>query len=278
MNKRVLPTIIATTVATAMAVAISTQAYAKGWGLGYPKDGGTPRGNESADFLSPYNAYYVGDTSQKIIYLTFDAGYENGFTETILDTLKKNDVPATFFLVGTYLRDNPDIVKRMVDEGHIVGNHTFAHPDMTAKDKEGFAAELERPEKLYKELTGKDMPKYYRPPEGKYDENTLKYASELGYKTIFWSLAYADWDNNNQPSKEQAFSKLLPRIHEGAIILLHNTAKINSIILDDLIVKYREMGYTFASLDDLTGNSTATKDNESSSTSSIVSGLTISAW
>ena len=140
----------------------------------------------------------------------------------------------------------------MVEEGHIVANHTMHHPDMSKlSDKEAFAKELTDLETLFKETTGKDMPKYYRPPQGIYSEENLKMAKELGYKTVFWSLAYADWDNNAQPTREKAFEKLIPRTHNGAVVLLHSTSATNAEILDELLTKWKDMGYTFASIDNL---------------------------
>ncbi len=231
---------------------LTAKAVPGNWGLGYPKLGETPQGNESQEFLKKYDAYYAGDPNEKVIYLTFDAGYENGCTPPILDTLKKNNVPAAFFLVGTYIRDNQELVKRMIDEGHIVANHTMRHPDMSKiSTEETFLKELQSAEEVFKTATGTDMPKYYRPPHGKYSEANMQMAKNLGYKTIFWSVAYADWDVNKQPSKEAAFSKLIPRVHPGAVLLLHNTSKTNSEILDELIQKYREMGYEFKSLHEL---------------------------
>nr|WP_243117040.1 polysaccharide deacetylase family protein [Natranaerovirga hydrolytica] len=225
------------------------------WGLGYGTEGEQPTGHSDAEYLKKYNAYYVGDKEEKILYLTFDAGYENGYTEALLDALKKHNVPATFFLVSNYIKENPELVTRMVEEGHIIGNHTTTHPDMTQiTDIESFRKELEGIEILYKELIGEEMPKYYRPPAGKYNENNLKMASSLGYHTFFWSLAYVDWENNNQPSKEHAFSKLLPRTHPGAVILLHSTSKTNSVILDELITQWQSEGYEFRSLDEFVEN------------------------
>ena len=187
-------------------------------------------------------------------YLTFDAGYENGCTAKILDTLKAHQVPAAFFLVGNYIEKNADLVRRMVEEGHIVGNHTLHHPDMSKlTDQTQFSAELTGLEELFRETTGKDLPKYYRPPQGIYSEENLKMAQQLGYRTVFWSLAYADWNNDAQPTKEQAFSKLLPRIHNGAVVLLHSTSKTNAEILDDLLTEWEAMGYTFGTLEDLYG-------------------------
>ncbi|MCI9414732.1 MAG: delta-lactam-biosynthetic de-N-acetylase [Clostridiales bacterium] len=222
------------------------------WGLSFQENGKTPRGNASADFLKQYNSYYAGNTDKKVIYLTFDAGYENGYTPAILDTLKAHNVKAAFFVVGNYIETSPDLVKRMVEDGHIVGNHTYHHPDMSKiSDKDSFVKEVQSLEALFKETTGKDMPKYYRPPQGKYSESNLKMASELGYKTMFWSLAYVDWYVDKQPTREQAFDKLLPRIHPGAVVLLHSTSKTNSEILDELLTKWEAEGYTFGTLDEL---------------------------
>ena len=202
--------------------------------------------------LRKYDAYYAEDTEEKVLYLTFDAGYENGNTPVILDALKKHNVHATFFVVGNFISSNPDLIKRMNNEGHIVGNHTYHHPDMSQiSTKEAFEKELKDVEDAYKEITGEEMTKYYRPPQGKYSESNLQMAKELGYKTFFWSLAYVDWYENDQPTKEEAFEKLLGRIHPGAIVLLHSTSKTNGEILDELLTKWEEMGYTFKTLDQL---------------------------
>ena len=211
-----------------------------------------PEGPASAAQLSNFDAVYLGNTAEKVIYLTFDAGYENGCTAKILDALKKHNVPAAFFLVGNYLETNPDLVRRMVSEGHIVGNHTMHHPDMSKiSDRATFEKELLDFEVLFTEITGQKLSKYYRPPQGTYSENNLKMAKALGYKTIFWSLAYVDWNNNSQPTAEQAYTKLLPRIHNGAIVLLHSTSQTNAEILDELLTKWEAMGYRFASLEEL---------------------------
>ena len=222
------------------------------WGLSFRQENEPPSGPATAAQLRQFDAVYLGDTAEKVIYLTFDAGYENGCTEQILDTLKKHDVSAAFFLVGNYIEKNADLVRRMVEEGHIVGNHTVHHPDMSRlKDKDAFAAELSGLETLFKETTGKDLPKYYRPPQGIYSEENLKMAKELGYRTVFWSLAYADWNNDSQPTKEQAFEKLLPRIHNGAVVLLHSTSRTNADILDELLTEWKRMGYSFGTLEEL---------------------------
>ncbi|MBP3384282.1 MAG: delta-lactam-biosynthetic de-N-acetylase [Firmicutes bacterium] len=223
-----------------------------GWGLSFQKAGQPPVANATAEELAQYNAYYRKDTDEKILYLTFDAGYENGYTEKILDVLKKQEVPAAFFLVGNYIESEPDIVKRMVKEGHIVGNHTYSHPDMSMiSSEETFREELEKLEAIYTETTGRTMKKFYRPPQGRYSEENLKMACEMGYTTVFWSLAYVDWYENQQPSRDEAFRKMIPRAHPGAVILLHSTSKTNSEVLDELISKWKEMGYKFRPLDDL---------------------------
>ena len=231
---------------------------AENWGLSFQEEGKAPIGNATAENLLKYNAYYIGKTepSEKVIYLTFDAGYENGNTAPILDALKKHQVPATFFVVGTYLENNKDLILRMTEEGHTVGNHTYHHKDMSQiSSKEAFAEEVQSVEELYKEITGEEMTKYYRPPQGKYSESNLQMAKDMGYKTFFWSLAYVDWYENQQPSKEDAFDKLLSRIHPGAIVLLHSTSSTNAQILDELLTKWEEMGYSFKSLEDLISSS-----------------------
>ena len=222
------------------------------WGLSFQTEGEAPVGNASVADLAQYDAYYLGDTSKKVIYLTFDCGYENGYTEKILDALKKQQAPAAFFVVGNMIETAPDIICRMVEEGHIVGNHTYHHPDMSAiSEQAAFQKELDDLAALFQETTGQELPKFYRPPQGKYSEENLKQAQALGYKTILWSLAYVDWYVDDQPTAEQAYAKLLPRIHDGAIVLLHSTSKTNADILDDLLTKWEDMGYTFASLYDL---------------------------
>ena len=222
------------------------------WGLSFRQEGVAPNGPASVAQLKQYDAVYLGNMEEKVIYLTFDAGYENGCTAKILDTLKKHNVPAAFFLVGNYIEQNADLVRRMVREGHIVGNHTMHHPDMSKiSGKSAFQKELADLETLYQEVTGCPMPKYYRPPQGNYSESNLQMAKELGYKTVFWSLAYVDWNNDSQPTKEYAFSKLLPRTHNGAVVLLHSTSATNAQILDELLTKWEQMGYRFASIEEL---------------------------
>ena len=222
------------------------------WGLSFQEEGKAPVIDADEKMLQELDGYYLGNEDEKKIYLTFDAGFENGNTEKILDALKENNVKATFFLVGNYLETCPEIVKRMVEEGHIVGNHTYHHRDMaTLTTKETFVKELTDLEDLYQEIVGNDMPKFYRPPQGKYSEEQLQWAKEQGYKTCFWSLAYVDWDEKKQPTKEEAMEKLTKRIHPGAIVLLHSTSSTNGEIMSELIKAWKDMGYSFGELTDV---------------------------
>ena len=238
------------------------------WGLSFQQAGQPPVGNATPEYLAKYNAYYIsgaaagsdeGDNdagnkkdTPKPIYLTFDAGYENGYTAEILDILKEKKVPAAFFLVGNYIEENPELVKRMEAEGHIVGNHTMHHPDMSAiADEEAFKKEITELENTYKAAVGKELPKFYRPPQGKYSEANLQQASRLGYTTLFWSLAYVDWLENDQPDEMESINLLNKRIHPGAIVLLHSTSKTNSRILAQLIDGWKEQGYEFRSVSEL---------------------------
>ncbi|MCI9493884.1 MAG: delta-lactam-biosynthetic de-N-acetylase [Lachnospiraceae bacterium] len=223
------------------------------WGLSFQEEGKLPVANATIQEMEKHNAYYAEDTQEKVLYLTFDCGFENGNTPAILDALKKHKVKAAFFVVGNYLETSPDLVKRMVEEGHIVGNHSYHHPDMSQMGKEEFTKELGELETLYGQVAGTPMAKYYRPPQGKYSKSSLQLAKDLGYKTVFWSLAYVDWNQDSQPTHEEAFDKLLKRVHPGAVVLLHNTSKTNGEILDELLTKWEGMGYTFKSLDELPG-------------------------
>lgn len=255
MKKRdLLILLIAVVIALAVSVSVfASSALSTGsWGLSFRQEGAPPIGNAGRDQLRQYQAAYIGNVGEKVLYLTFDAGYENGCTAKILDTLKEKQVPAAFFLVGNYIQRSPDLVRRMVAEGHTVGNHTMHHYDMSKlSDKAAFSKELTDLEALYKEAVGQELPKYYRPPQGIYSEENLKMAQELGYQTVFWSLAYVDWNNDAQPTKEAAFAKLLPRTHNGAVVLLHSTSKTNAEILGELIDKWKAMGYRFGTLEEL---------------------------
>lgn len=237
-------------------IPVSGSVSSENWGLGFGQEGSQPTGNASVEELKQYNAHFVGENTEKVIYLTFDAGYENGNTQPILDALKKHNVSATFFVVGHYLESAPDLVKQMVADGHSVGNHTYHHLDMSSiASKESFEKEMRDVENLFKEITGTELAHFYRPPQGKYNINNLKMAKELGYDTFFWSLAYVDWYQDKQPSREEAFKKLVGRIHPGAVVLLHSTSQTNGEILDELLTRWEEMGYSFRTLDDFVRSS-----------------------
>jgi len=241
-----------------IAITVTTEAMieqeaTKDWGLGFGDANERPTGNESIEKLQQYNAYFMSPDAEKKIYLTFDCGYENGNTEAILDALQKHQVKATFFVVGHFLESASQIAKRIVQEGHIIGNHTYHHPSVSSLNtKEALEKELTMLEEACYEMTGSKPAKLYRPPQGKYTYTHLQNAKELGYSTIFWSLAYADWDTEKQPDEEAAIRKLTSRIHPGAIVLLHNTSETNGKILDRLLTKWEEMGYAFGTLDQLT--------------------------
>ena len=238
-----------------IAITLSCKHYISGtkntnWGLSFASKGEPPIGNASVEYLKNFNSYFLGDSTKKEIYITFDAGYEAGYMPQILDALEKHNVKATFFIVGTLIESNPEVITQISKAGHYIGNHTMHHPNMSKiSTMESFKKEIEEVENLYKELTGKELDKLYRPPQGVYSESNLQMAKELGYKTIFWSLAYVDWYKNNQPTHEEAFNKLLPRIHNGAIILLHSTSKTNAEILDELLTKLENLGYTFGDIE-----------------------------
>lgn len=220
--------------------------------VGKGKDNIAEPPKESASFLQENAAYYLGNTSEKVIYLTFDEGYENGNTGKILDILKELNVPAAFFVVKPYIDKEPELVKRMVSEGHIVGNHTVHHPSMAQiHDSEKFKAELTGVEDAYKELTGEEMPKFFRPPMGKYSKESLEMTKNLGYKTIFWSFAYKDWLVNDQPSESRGIEKITNGSHPGCIMLLHAVSDTNTKILKQVIKTLQDSGYEFKSLNDL---------------------------
>ena len=216
-----------------------------------------PKADRGLGFVEKYDGYYVDhkygdDNEQKVIYLTFDAGYENGNIEKILDVMKAENVTGAFFVLKNLVLKNTDLVKRMANEGHLVCNHTASHKDMTkCKSFEEFKAELENMENIYREATGNTMARYYRPPEGKFDEANMKYAKQLGYKTVFWSFAYADWDNGKQMSLGEAKQKILSNIHNGEVMLLHPTSATNAAILGDVIRELKAQGYRFGTLDEL---------------------------
>lgn len=217
-----------------------------------------PLADAALRVVEKYDGYYIdhrhGDAAEeKVIYLTFDAGYENGNIEKILDVMKEEEVTGAFFVLKNLILKNGDLITRMIDEGHLVCNHTASHKDMTkCTSLEEFKAELDCLEEVYFEATGQKLAPYYRPPEGKFNEASLQYAKALGYKTVFWSFAYADWDNARQMAPEEAKKKILSHVHNGEILLLHPTSATNAAILKDVICELKKEGYRFGSLDELT--------------------------
>ncbi len=222
------------------------------WGTFFLGNNLPPRNDEDEGYLRSFHAYAMVPTEEKYVYLTFDEGYENGYTPAILDVLAKHNVKAAFFCTGSFVRDNPELVRRFADEGHIIGNHTLTHPNMLKVSSwEEFSRQLLTVEDRVKAVTGTDMPRYYRPPAGQYSEAQLRMADAMGFKTVFWSVAYKDWDTSAQPSHEKAMNYLTTRIHPGAIILLHAVSKTNAEIMDQLLTTWEQMGYTFRTLDEL---------------------------
>ncbi|WP_028399798.1 delta-lactam-biosynthetic de-N-acetylase [Ectobacillus panaciterrae] len=209
-------------------------------------------GKEFISIIEKYDSFYLGNTNKKDIYLTFDNGYENGYTEKILDVLKKKKVPATFFITGQYVKEQPELVKRMVKDGHIIGNHSWHHPDLTTVSDVRFRKELELLEEEVKSLTGQKEMKYLRPPRGIFSERTLALSKEMGYYNVFWSLAFLDWKVDQQRGWKYSYDCVMNHIHPGAIILLHSISSDNAGALDKIIDDLRKRGYTFKSLDDLT--------------------------
>ena len=227
---------------------LSSKPY--GWGLKKEKNTEPDINTNIRETLSKYNAFYIDPKRTKSLYLTFDEGYENGYTEKILDILSKTGTPAAFFVTGPYLKKETILVQRMIDEGHIVGNHTVNHPNLAKCSLSKAEQEITELENLYEDLYGKKMT-YLRPPEGEYSEQLLALANDMGYKTIFWSFAYKDWDINNQKGAEHAYNSTIPYLHNGAIILLHAVSADNADALESIINTAKELGYTFKSLDEL---------------------------
>ena len=237
----------------------SVGAFAEGNGVNwYIKRAGKkqPEIPKEHSIIEKYDAYYIDkklddNSATKRLYLTFDAGYENGNVEKILNTLKEKEVPAAFFILEHIICKNTDLVLRMANEGHTVCNHTKRHENLSSVTKEEIIKNITGLEAAYEKATGLKMAKYFRFPEGKYSENALAVIKELGYKTIFWSFGYADRDDRKQPDPEKAKAKILENTHNGAVILLHPTSSTNAEILPSLIDEWRAMGYTFGTLDEL---------------------------
>ena len=221
------------------------------WGLYFEKPQTVPVPNLEDEKINPLGAYYHGNTEKNIIYLTFDSGYENGNTEKILQALKAHNAPAIFFMTGQNIDENPELVKLILSYGQKVGNHSYHHPDMSKKSRNDFEKELDLTRRAYKKITGEDIPKFYRPPEGKFSLENLKTAQSLGYTTVFWSSAYVDWDPAKQPSEETAFARIKERTFPGAVFLLHSVSKTNADILDRQLTLWEEQGYSFGDVANL---------------------------
>jgi peptidoglycan-N-acetylmuramic acid deacetylase len=232
------------------------------WGIPRNKNEVSPdAGKEFTSIIEKYDSFYLGDTRKKDIYLTFDNGYENGYTEKILDILKKKKVPATFFITGHYIKEEPELVKRMVKDGHIIGNHSWHHPDLTTVSDVRLQKELQLVEEEVRELTGQKEMKYLRPPRGIFSERTLALSREMGYYNVFWSLAFIDWKTDQQRGWQYAHQSVMNQIHPGAIILLHSVSSDNAGALDKIIDDLRKRGYHFKSLDDLIADKFGPKVN-----------------
>lgn len=234
------------------------------WYCCHVKDGSQPTCDAEMQFIKEYNGYYMDtrhtdpNAAEKVIYLTFDAGYENGNIEKILNTLKTENVPGAFFVLENLVVKNPELIKRMANEGHLICNHTAKHHDMTKyHSAEAFLEELHRLEVVCGESANVTVAPYYRPPEGRFSEENLRFASDAGYKTIFWSFGYVDWDNERQMSPDDALDKILGGLHNGEVLLLHPTSATNAEIMGRLIGELKARGYRFGTLDELTAAESA---------------------
>lgn len=220
-----------------------------GWGLKKNKNAPPDIPAKTVEILNKYGAIYK-DSEPRALYLTFDEGYENGYTSKILDILKENEVTAAFFVTGPYIKKQPELIKRMVNEGHTVGNHTVNHPSMPdVKSAEKLKNEINGLADSFTELTGEEM-RYFRPPMGEYSERTLSLTQDMGYTSVFWSFAYKDWDVKNQRGTDYAYSQIMDGVHDGAILLLHAVSENNADILDKVIKDLKTAGYRFKSLDE----------------------------
>ncbi|MDL4841838.1 delta-lactam-biosynthetic de-N-acetylase [Aquibacillus rhizosphaerae] len=229
----------------------AVQAESYGWGFKKGTNHQPPEVGKYGNILEENGGFYLDKSGDKVVYLTFDNGYEEGYTEKVLDVLQKKKVPATFFVTGHYVNDQPDLVKRMVNEGHIVGNHSNHHPDFTSLTKQKLEKELASLEEKVASITEQDSMKYVRPPKGAFNEDTIQWANELGYIHMFWSLAFVDWNTNSQKGWQQAYQQVIDQIHPGAVILLHTVSKDNAEALENLIDDLRKQGYSFRSIDEL---------------------------
>lgn len=230
-----------------------SESFSASYGWGYKKnyENKAPDIGKYAQMIDGYNAYYMDDSGDKVVYFTFDNGYEMGYTEKILDILKKEEVPATFFLTGHYVDEEPELVKRMIDDGHIIGNHSNNHPDFTTIPKEKMKVELDTLEEKVRKIAKQDEFQYFRPPRGTFNEQTLAHLDELGYVHVFWSVAFKDWIADEEKGWRYAYDQIMKQIHPGAIILLHTVSPDNANALEKVIQDLKQQGYSFKSLDDL---------------------------
>lgn len=237
LNDNIIPTAAETENSTTM-----------GWGIKRAEKNMQPDvGISNKQLLEENCGICLGSELEKVIYLTFDEGYEAGYTESILNTLKENEIKATFFITAHYLNTASELVERMINEGHIVGNHTVNHPSMPSISDEEIETEIMQLHQAVYEKFNYEM-KYLRPPKGEFNARTLKKTSELGYKTVMWSFAYVDWDENNQPSIEKSKETIINNFHCGEIMLLHPNSKTNAEVLDAIIKEAKSQGYEFKSL------------------------------
>lgn len=249
--KKIIPALIFLAFFLLLIHPFPIEVYGYGWGYKKNANHQVPDIGKYQQVLEKYGAYYADLSGDKVVYFTFDNGYEQGYTDEILDVLKKENVPATFFVTGHYVESSPDLVKRMVDEGHIIGNHSYHHPDFTVISKEAMKKELEDLEAAVAEVSDQKEIKFLRPPRGMFNERTLQWANELGLIHVFWSLAFIDWEVNKQKGWHYAYEQIMNNIHPGAIILLHAVSEDNALALEKVIHGLKKEGYKFGSLDDL---------------------------
>ncbi|MBR6593861.1 MAG: polysaccharide deacetylase family protein [Clostridia bacterium] len=236
----------------ALTPVVTSAAGVENWYFRFNQGAERPTVMGGSELPDKYGALYMGAEDERVIYLTFDAGYGNESLQSVLDTLKASGVTATFFILPGLIKYNLPMVEQMIADGHIVANHSYSHGNMgRINDIDAFKKELTAAEDCYREATGKELAKLFRPPEGAFSENTLRFCKELGYTPVFWSFAYADWDNGKQPNTDAALKKVLSCLHNGEIMLLHPTSATNAAILGDLIREAQSQGYRFGSLSEL---------------------------
>lgn len=226
-----------------------TTTFSYGWGYKANKNNEKPDIGMYEQLIEGHLAFYMDETEEKNLYLTFDNGYEEGYTEGILHILNKHKIPATFFVTGHYVKSEPSLIKQMIQDGHIIGNHSYHHPDFTTFTKEEMAKDLHKLEEAVREIAPNYKMNYMRPPRGTFNKDTLTWSDELGYIQMFWSVAFKDWDRHQKRGWEYAYNQVVDQIHPGAIILMHTVSEDNAAALEKIIVELKKQGYTFKSLD-----------------------------